>query len=259
MGVVVKDKLVSVVVRTRDRAEMLGNALESIANQIYRNVEVLVVNDAGVNAKHVVAGYDSRIPSLEYHHLERETGRGAALNHGIDRTRGDYLAFLDDDDWWEPEHIANLVNALDGEGMLVAYSGTRAVEVTESEYREIRVFNDEFDRNRLFYQNYIPINSIMIAREIFDRGCRFNTELDVLEDWDFWITLLEQTILFKHVPTITANYRVHEGQSFGLNGDDETVRRYIYCRGARMWGDDEVDDLLTRLLRLSESVHSSDK
>ena len=105
-------RCVSIIVRTKDRPQLLKRALQSIASQTYRPIEVVLVNDGGC---------DLDIPeirtllgdvSLNYQRLEKNTGRAHAGNVGIENVTGDYVGFLDDDDEFCPEHVETLIHAL---------------------------------------------------------------------------------------------------------------------------------------------------
>src|SRR5262245_25244548 len=103
---------VSVVVSHYDRQALLVEALESIASQTYRDFEVIVVNDHGVDSRALVESFASRtLPSTAVHYDYRPTNAGVAAtrNRGVALARGELIAFLDDDDLWHPGHLAGLV------------------------------------------------------------------------------------------------------------------------------------------------------
>lgn len=243
-------ELVSVVVRTKNRVTLLSQALSSLALQNYPRIEVIVVNDGGEDVSAMVDEFRDRFESIQYVVLNPAKGRAAAANAGLEKVSGAYFMFLDDDDWLDTSHIGNLMRAHREEKTLVAYTGIRTVGVDGSVAGSGRVFNSAFDRNRLYFQNYIPIHAAMISRSVIDSGYRFDPALEVFEDWDFWLQLLRITIGFKHVDAITGYYRVGEGHGIGDKGGYPEARRLIYSRWSKTWGIDEIDDLLTRLVIL---------
>ena len=93
------------VVRTRDRPQLLAEALDSLARGSYRRVEVVLVNDGGA-APPVPDGYPLELRRVE---LTENRGRAGAADAGVAAAGGDYVAFLDDDDLAAPEHLATLV------------------------------------------------------------------------------------------------------------------------------------------------------
>jgi len=113
--------LVSVIVPTYNRPETLVEALQSIVTQTYSSIEIIVVNDGGRDVKDVVLRYASQ-SDVRYIHLPENKGRSAARNIGIAAAQGQYIAYLDDDDLFYPEHLTTLVNYLDVSGRQVAYT-----------------------------------------------------------------------------------------------------------------------------------------
>jgi radical SAM protein with 4Fe4S-binding SPASM domain len=116
-----KTPLVSVIVPTHNRPEMLVEALQSVLNQTFQDFEILVVNDAGADVRQVVEALNG---SGKITYLEHDTNRGlgAARNTGIQHARGKYIAYLDDDDRFYPEHLETLANFLESSHYLVAYT-----------------------------------------------------------------------------------------------------------------------------------------
>ncbi|NCC39201.1 MAG: glycosyltransferase family 2 protein, partial [Gammaproteobacteria bacterium] len=102
-------RLVSVIVRSTNRAE-LSDTLASIARQTYPSIEVILVDVAGdgrLSTRDRCGAFALRVASAGW-----PLGRAAAANLGLDTATGRYAIFLDDDDWFLPEHIEGLVNAL---------------------------------------------------------------------------------------------------------------------------------------------------
>jgi glycosyltransferase involved in cell wall biosynthesis len=116
-----KNPLVSVIVPTLNRPAMLRDALASIAAQTYSPIEIIVVNDAGGDVEGVVSlfGLKQRIVYLK-HAINK--GLSAARNTGLKAASGDYIAYLDDDDVYYPDHIDTLVSFLLASDFKVAYT-----------------------------------------------------------------------------------------------------------------------------------------
>ncbi|MCK5355879.1 MAG: PIG-L family deacetylase, partial [Methyloprofundus sp.] len=103
--------LVSVIIRTQNRPEFLREAIRSVAGQTYPNIELLVINDGGKECRQLVQEEATgHIQSFQYHPLKNQTGRSHAANIGLEQSNGDLLIFLDDDDWFLPEHIQKLAS-----------------------------------------------------------------------------------------------------------------------------------------------------
>jgi glycosyltransferase involved in cell wall biosynthesis len=118
---------VSVVVPTHDRPDTLREALASIAAQTYDDLEAIVVNDAGADVRAVVDTF----PFARLVEHEQNRGLAGARNTGIRAARGTYVAYLDDDDIFLPEHLGTLVSVLESTGAAVAYGDAVMVKIAE--------------------------------------------------------------------------------------------------------------------------------
>jgi len=200
--------LVSVVVRTKDRPGMLKEALDSLATGGYRSVEVVLVNDGGESPV-VRDDYPLKVVRVE---LEENRGRAAAANAGVEAATGDYVAFLDDDDLAEPEHLETLVGLVAAADVRVAYTDAAAgiYELDpDGGWREVArrlPYSRDFDPDLLLVDNYIPFNTLLIERRLLDEVGPFDPELEFFEDWDLLIRLSRRA-RFHHHRQVTCEYR----------------------------------------------------
>jgi len=214
--------LVSVIVRTKDRPRLLPEALESIARQIYRRLEVIIVNDGGERPS-LPAGFPFPVRTVD---LDPGRGRAAAANAGIAAARGDLVGFLDDDDLFYPEHLATLVHALQEDSGSGVYSDA-AVVVYErqgkegGEWFEVErrlSYSRDFDPDLLLLDNYIPLNSLLVPRAKLRAAGDWDESLPIFEDWDFLIALTAVCAL-RHVRATTCEYRLFRGSSHHALGE----------------------------------------
>lgn len=209
---VVDGPLISVVVRTKDRPEMLAEALESLASGAYRRVEVVLVNDGGAIPE-VPDGYPFPVVAVN---LPKNLGRAAAANAGVEAASGEWIAFLDDDDVAEPEHLATLAGLSTATGARVVYTDA-AVGIYELDpqtgWREVDrrlPYSRDFDPDLLLFDNYIPFNTLLADRGLLLETGPFDTGLPFFEDWDMLIRLAAATP-FHHLAKVTAEYRHFRG------------------------------------------------
>ena len=202
---------VSVVVRTRDRPDLLRQALGSLASQTFRDFEAVVVNDsdAPLPASALEAGGASvRVVSPGPPH-----GRSRAANAGLEAALGRWVAYLDDDDLFLPDHLGTLAGALEGQDRFqAAFTGALLVEQVrepDGTYREVSrkpLFETPFDPGRLLFTNTIPLLCLMHRRSLVEEAGRYDESFDLYEDWDFLIRLSRLTP-FLRIDGATALYR----------------------------------------------------
>ncbi|WP_312283621.1 glycosyltransferase family 2 protein [Candidatus Igneacidithiobacillus taiwanensis] len=209
--------LVSVITRTQgNRPQQLAQAMLSVINQSYKNIEHIIIEDGGNRSQETV----NRLKKLgntniRFYPIEK-LGRSAAGNIGIENARGRYLLFLDDDDLLFAEHIEVLVSSvLRNPQVAGAYSLAWEVPtrmISSSSYHEFcyilrRKYMQDFNRDIFLKYNYWPIQSVLFHKGLsLDYG-GFDTTLDSLEDWDLWIRYTRDNE-FIYVPKTTSLYRV---------------------------------------------------
>lgn len=186
--------LVSVIVPTFNRPELLTRALESIAAQTHPSIEVVVVNDGGDDVRDVVW----RFAFAVYKRHRTNTGLPSARNTGLKVAQGQYIAYLDDDDWFYPQHLATLVQTL-SDGQRAAYSDAHAIYPDQAP--QLYLSND-YDRQSLKRNNLFPVCCVMHERSLIEEVGAFDPALPSHEDWDLWIRMAAVTD-FHHIAEVT--------------------------------------------------------
>jgi glycosyltransferase involved in cell wall biosynthesis len=206
---------VSVVIRTKDRPALLSEAIASVRATGYP-CEIVVVNDGG-------APVELDGVTLVQHDVSR--GRSEAANAGVRAAANAYIAFLDDDDLFYPEHLATLANATRAPHA-AWYSDALSTFIRGSEtHKRLRLYAQDYDRELLLVDNYIPLPTLLLARDAFLDLGGFDPEFDLFEDWDFLIRL-SQRGSFLRVPRVTCEIRHFEGGSSVVLAAPEGSERF---------------------------------
>lgn len=234
--------LVSILIRSIAR-NTLQQTLDSVGNQDYPEIEVLVV--AAVTDHPPLS---DRLDGLQPQLILTDTRlqRSEAANKALDLARGDYALILDDDDWIAPHHISNLVHAIqDAPAYLAAYTRTQTVNA-DGKASDLPVMGLPYDALRLLAGNSTPMHSVLFSLRLRELGCRFDEQLDLYEDWDFWLQAAEHSD-FLFVPVTTAFYRIHSS-----SGVHEHVQfhgqasRKIYEKWRNRWTSEQLSRLMER-------------
>lgn len=215
-----KPPLVSVVVRTLNRPELLRNALVSLSNQTFGDFEAVVINDGGEDVTNLVHMFERYFP-IRYVHNATSRGRTASLNIGVDECRGDWVTFLDDDDIVYPWHLEALYSgAREKPGEYFHYSDyNKSLMRSKSEGVPLLTVGTEpwdFDPKKLLVQNFIPIHAWLVSRTCFRKFGGFDESFAMLEDFEF-LMRLSKSVKFHHVKRFTCEYR------FYLDGVNSTA------------------------------------
>jgi glycosyltransferase involved in cell wall biosynthesis len=224
---IVKDSpLVSVIIPTCSRPATLPEAVRSVLAQTMRDFEILVVNDAGPDVSDLLRslGQPEKIVSLRQ---ETKRERSAARNLGLSRARGQFIAYLDDDDIYYPDHLEKLCAAVHLTGAKVAYADSLCaspVSETSHLWRREPFLSVDFDRKKLLASNYIPILCLLHARKCLEAAGAFDEQLNSHEDWEFFIRL-SRHFDFVHVKKVTCEFRSRVETEAGRRGRHKELLR----------------------------------
>ena len=262
--------MVSVIVPTYNRPEMLKEALMSILSQTYQDFEIIVVNDAGEDVKEVIDSLNSEGKIIYLQHEENK-GLPAARDTGLNAAKGKYIAYLDDDDIYYPNHLETLVGFLEDNDYKAAYSDSYHVfqEWITDRYVTVAkkvLYSQDFDRKKLLISNYFPVINVVHRKDILEEAGLFDETLGAHEDWDLWIRISQQCD-FHHIKTVTAEVRVRSDGTTMTSRDRmpflKTLKT-IHARYSHQVTDNrileeqkKVEESLTReveILQLSSSV-----
>ncbi|GEM_PF-336434 len=215
--------LFSIILTTYNRPELLRDALASVAAQTLQDFEVILINDNGVPVEALLEG--CAFP-VRYIRQPKTQGPSAARNAGLRLASGRFVAYLDDDDIFLPEHLEVLAQALTARPDTFVY--TEAEYVSESlvdgerveQGRSTPFQHDAYDKDRLFFRNYIPVNTWAHPRSMLSEVGEFDVGLAAFEDWDMLLRLAQRYPFF-HVPSITVEVRTRAAGA----GDDHLSGR----------------------------------
>lgn len=209
-------KLFSIIIPAYNAEEFIGEALESVRVQSYQSWEIIVVNDGGTDGTPgIVAEFARRVPQkiVTLQH-DKSRGPSAARNTGMSAAKGEYIALLDADDYWTPDHLACLETVLASGTVDMVYSD--ALVFRNSSSGEIEILSCETieaasPATELFRRHFINPSAVAMTRRLMDRVGGFDTALPRCEDLDYWIRAAAQG--FQIVPTgkRTCYYRKSPG------------------------------------------------
>ena len=205
---------VSVIIITYNRAELLRSAIKSILNQTFQDFELIVVDDASKdNTPGVVQSFSDR--RIRYIRHETNKKEGGARNTGVENSKGEYIAFLDDDDEWMPDKLQRQVDLMDSSSLFVGgvYTGFLKIDRKTGKTLARRVptkrgniFHD------MFIQNWVATPStVLIRKACFEKVGLFDVSIPFGADYDMW-TRISREFHFEYIRDALVNYYVHENR-----------------------------------------------
>ena len=200
----------SVIIPAYNAEQYIATAIESCLSQTYPPHEIIVVDDGSTDGTARIA--DSFPAPVRVIRLEKSTGPSIARNRGVQVSTGDWLAFLDADDWFLPEKLDRQRRcALEHEDAILIYTGFLiSLDGVESPAR----FNPPtLLEPMLRYRCAFHVGTVVLRRDAFDSVCGFDPTHRGTEDWDLWLRLVARYSprSFAAVPEPLAIYRITPG------------------------------------------------
>ena len=219
--------MVSAIITTYKREpSMVLRALDSILAQTYHDMEIIVVDDspsdypARADVRCVVEKRKEDNPEIDIRYIAHPANMGAcvARNTGLEAAKGEYVAYLDDDDEWLPDKIEKQVQVLQKTDAALVYCG---YYIQDDRMGSRRESNNEYKRgkvfNKLLYSNFINSTSFpLIRKDCLKSVGGFDPMMQSAQDYDVWLRLAE-----KHEIECVAEplvlYHEHEGERITTN------------------------------------------
>ncbi|MFC1941147.1 glycosyltransferase [Chloroflexota bacterium] len=216
---------VSAIILTYNRAHMLREAIESVLNQTYEDFELIVVdNYSSDNTEPLVKSYSDK--RIRYFKNQNNGFIGINRNFGIEKSHGEYIAFLDDDDLWLPEKLTRQVQLLDSDKEIgLIYSDCCVIDsngdLIANSYFHGRKPVRGNTSGEFFQNNPVPMLTVVIRKEVLDKIGMFNPIYRMALDYDLWLRIAEYYPI-DYIEQSLAKYRVHSESGYHLN----TVSHY---------------------------------
>ncbi len=201
---------VSVVIPNYNHTRYLGSAIQSVINQTYQDIEIIVVDDGSTDGcAEVVSGFCGRVRYIR----QENQGLAGARNTGIRAASGKLVGLLDADDQWLPEFLERMVAlALLHPNAAAYYCCARAMDEASRDLPQ--VFGRPPRSSQSLYEtllraSFIIPSATVVRREAVVAADLFDKNLRSCEDWDLWLRLLATHELVG-TPQCLVRYRVHE-------------------------------------------------
>jgi glycosyltransferase involved in cell wall biosynthesis len=230
--------LVSVIITTYNSEKFIPQTLQSVLNQTYNNLEIIVVDDQSSDrTQELVRSFildDDRIKLITVNHAGRPS---VTRNTGVDNSTGSFIAFLDGDDIWTADKIERQIKYLlnDPECALV-YS----MSIT---FGDVNFFSPHFEVLPLLANaaktkfdlikkgNSITCSSVLCRRDAFYNAGKFDEDPELkVEDYDLWIRIGDFGT-YGFIPRVHVYYRIHSAQF--SSGWETKIKRILYLAKKR--------------------------
>lgn len=236
-----KKNLVSIIIPVYNAHEFLDKCINSVINQTYKNIELIMINDGSTdNSLEIINSYSKK---YKFIHIfdQKNSGAGAARNKGIQHATGDYLLFLDSDDYIDNDYVETLINNIGNNDVLV--SGYKKIQNDKYIFTK----KPTYDKWSLYKFNSTSCK-LYLTKFIKDNNIKYSDKFKIGEDIYFNLSILSNTNKIKsinyagynivvncnsltHTSNITKENRKTEMLSLLKNIDKEFGNsKYIYIK-----------------------------
>ncbi len=213
---------VSVIIPTYNRMHLIARAIDSVLAQTFTDYEIIVIDDGSKDdTQQILQTYQTKIKYI----FQDNQGISEARNRGIQESKGEYIAFLDSDDWWAPEKLTEQVKILNTHKNIgIVYSRMPIInEKGETIGMKPNGASGKNFKELLEIWGDLPTSTVLTRRECFDKVGTFDKDLPPMEDIDMWLRISQfydlyeiegKTLAYyyRHGTQITANpIKVYEG------------------------------------------------
>lgn len=215
-----RNKMVSIIVPTYNRAALVKRTIMSIINQTYQEIEIIVVDDGSTDDTEEV------VLSIDYDNLKyiKQVNSGAcvARNRGIKEAKGEVIAFLDSDDEWYPEKLEMHMRHFDQCGGKVSVCNYMIEKNGEEKKGVPNGHSDCFTYDELLDHNYITTGSIIIDKEFLIQIGGFDTKMPRYQDWELVLRISKEM----DIPFCSEPLMVLHSQDVSITNSTSKEKKY---------------------------------
>lgn len=216
-----KKPLVSVIIPCYNGEKFIGEAIESVVNQTYKNWELIVVDDGSTdNSEKIINQYFTADKRIQFIQHKKNKGIPSTRNTGIKISNGEYIAFLDQDDLWMKEKLELFIEEFSRYDSKVGiiFSDFKIVfadNIISKKYKKVNYYKIQKLSKRdfikkLFMGNFIKSASqVVLRKECFNKLGLLDEKLHGGDDYDFWLRAAGE-FNFKYLDIPLTEYRFHK-------------------------------------------------
>lgn len=229
---------ITVIIPSYNSGKFLNKAVESVVNQTYKNIEIIVINDGSTdNTEQIIQEWQQKDERVKYISHTKNKGLPAARNTAIRNSRGEYIALLDADDIWIENKLEKQLAEI-RKGTDVVYSNAilinkRGEDLKKTLWQRVGI-NPCAGKDclrLLFQKNFmIPASSLFFKKKILEEVEGFDEKLKSVEDYDFCLRILAKRYTPNYINSPLLFYRLGQQQMSSKEAKMEFWRVYVLLK-----------------------------
>lgn len=209
-----KGQKISVIIPCYNQGKYIDQAVESILNQSYKNFEIIIINDGSTDKDTNSLLKDYEKPNTKVYHTKNQ-GLASTRNYGFELSTGDFIQFLDADDFLDEKKFEEHIKEFKEDSSLgVSYTNYKYFYEETKEYSESQM-QDKLGEDPFYDFVYkwqrglsVPIHCGLFRKSIFESSPPFIKGFKAVEDWIMWVSIAKKKTKFKYLNKDFAFYRI---------------------------------------------------
>ncbi len=214
------NNLVSVIIPVYKNIHFLKDAIKSVINQTYKNIEIIVVSDGNPNLEKInkiIKSFKNKIILIN---IKKNSGVSVALNLGIKLSKGRYVNWLSHDDYFHEKKIEQQIKILIRNKKLICFTNFCLINKNKKLIKKINIKSNFFNlRQNIFFRDNLNLSSALIDKAVFNKVGKFNIYKKHTQDYDYMFRMFK-----KYKPILLEKYyffsRTHDRQSSKLDSSN---------------------------------------
>ena len=211
-----KNELISIILPTYKRCQILTKAINSVIDQTYKNWELIIIdNNSNDGTKELIKNYDNN--KILFLNIKNRVSIAKSRNYGIKKSKGVYLAFLDSDDYWAKNKLRLCLDFMNDKVDLIYHD-------LEISYEGKNIFKKKLPSRKLkspifmdllLNGNAINLSSVIVRKNIINKvgGMNESLQMKTSEDYNTWLRIARHTENFFYLPKTLGFYLIHNQNS----------------------------------------------
>jgi glycosyltransferase involved in cell wall biosynthesis len=217
-----KNELISVIIPCYNSEKTINRAIDSVINQSYKNLEILVIDDGSTdNTRNIINNYIKNDTRIKYFYLDNSGGPSLPSNFGVDKSEGEFVAFLDHDDEWALNKLERQLNLIKSDQIDFVSCFTYFVNTITGFSDRVIIKKYLNYKNIILEKNFIlSLSSILMKKKVFCDIGGFDERLKGIQDWDLYIRLFVKGYQFGFIDNyLLYNYKQENSLSLKFSED----------------------------------------
>jgi teichuronic acid biosynthesis glycosyltransferase TuaG len=201
------EDLISIITPTYNCGKFIGETIESVLQQTYRNWEMIIVDDCSIdNTKEVVEEYVMKDKRIKYYLLEANSGAAVARTKAMELASGKYIAFLDSDDLWMPDKLDRQISFMRDTGHAFTCTAYKQIDEESKSLGRVIKPKEKSDYNRLLLD--CPVGNSTVMYNVGVMGKFEVPNIRKRNDDALWLQMLKKEKYIWGMPDVLMKYRI---------------------------------------------------